>query len=697
MRIPNINQTGVGGAEQMSLGAISSAASAKFQRSASLTKVVNNYQDKVQKAEQESELHSASIGLEKDTQALMQNISEQAAFDADGNPTYNNMKPQFDKGLEGIIKKYGDNLNYPASKTAYTQSADIYSLQVTGKMNSLHRTRQTEFLQGELTQNLIHYETDLENGLINAKANIESKVAGQVITMSRGEQEMDQFRAKWQFNVTLDAFGTQRADSYESGADFLEAFTDSPPEGMPIDEQLTLQSRMNTFLGQDRATAKVAAALVTAEEKVRQASLEKLGNSMADQLKEGGLVTDKFIVEYENTANQITDTDVQKSMAQALAWSEEIRTAIGTMTISDLNQMRNEALGAGANNLDESEHNEFIAASIEKMMTLVKNDPQQAAVQMGLLKPQINTLQEGIDSGDLKTFISEMDSRKMKLDEVWGINSALFSDADTNILAQMIDQKGSDFLGGFIDNVGQRSYDVLEKLLGKVSNDKVILGTLMAQVDGQEAVKHVTAGMKLKGSDVLPTMADMSPAFNTRFNSGLYPQSDANFRMGMIANVRHAYASLSVDDNDYSKDINEERMNAAMDMVMQKPVSMRANQGHGSINYSTFPARRGMGQTEMIKWKNSHPASTFDTITNVPDQEILDYAPLPNARTPSSYSDLSGPTEMRTQSSSEYIKQLIEKNVLELTSYGEQGRYYLMWNNQTLMAGNEPFILEYKE
>jgi len=192
-------------------------------------------------------------------------------------------------------------------------------------------------------------------------------------------------------------------------------------------------------------------------------------------------------------------------------------------------------------------------------MSLVKKDPQLAAVQMGILKPQINTLQQAVDNNDLKTFFGEMVQRKNSIDDLWGIDSNLFYESDTNLLSQMINKKDSIFLGEVVNSLGEQSYDVLENLLGKASNDKVILGSLMAQEDGGEAVIHVTNGMKLVSSVPMPSTADMSDLFEDRFtNSGLYPQGDANYKMGMMDNVRYAYASLS--GSDYSKELNEDRM-----------------------------------------------------------------------------------------------------------------------------------------
>ena len=692
MRIQGISQTGVPGAEQISLGAISSAAQAKMKTTQALTKVVGDYEAKVQKAEQEAEMHSASIGLEKDTQALMQSLESANAYDANGKPTYNSMQDQFKKGMKGLIDKHRESLSFPSSKTAYNQNAETYNLNMTGKVNSLYRSRQTEHLQGELTKNLDHYELDLENGLDRARSDISSKVEGSVITPSQGQNEYDGFRTKWQAARVSSDFGVERASG--DGQAFLNNFIENPPSEMPVDEQLSLQSRMNTLLKQDATNARIEAKALAAIEEQRQKGLEKTGKGMADQLKEGQLVTDAFIDEYTSIGNQITDPEIQKSMAQALSWSADLRDAITSNSMAELNSIKQDAL-APVDTLEESERNQFIVSSIERVMNLVEKDPQLAAVQMGIVKPQINTLQQAIDDNNISDFVVEMVQRKNHIDDLWGIDSNLFYESDTNLLSQMINKKDSDFLGEVVNSLGEQSYDVLENLLGKASNDKVILGSLMAQADGAEAVGHVTNGIKLGSSVPMPSTADMSDLFEDRFtNSGLYPQGDANYKMGMMDNVRYAYASLS--GSDYSKELNEDRMIAAMDLVMQKPVliAQKAVLGGSGTEYYTFPPMRDMSADDTIKWKNSLPASTFESITGITEQSVFVYKDLGRE---AGYSDIAqAEGEMQIQPSSEYIQQLVINDEVMLASFGEQGRYYLMWNNQTLKVGNEPFVLEYK-
>ena len=161
-------------------------------------------------------------------------------------------------------------------------------------------------------------------------------------------------------------------------------------------------------------------------------------------------------------------------------------------------------------------------------------------------------------------------------------------------------------------------------------------------------------------------------------------------------NVRYAYASLS--GSDYSKELNEDRMIAAMDLVMQKPVliTQKAWFGGSGTKYYTFPPMRNMSAEDTIEWKNSLSASTFDSITGITEQRVFVYDEFENGRAPnfSDYQQAKGKEQI--QPSSEYIQQLVINDEVMLASFGEQGRYYLMWNNQTLKVGNEPFVLEYK-
>jgi hypothetical protein len=329
------------------------------------------------------------------------------------------MQDQFKKGMKGLIDKHRESLSFPSSKTAYNQSAETYNLNMTGKVNSLYRSRQTEHLQGELTKNLDHYELDLEYGLDRARSDISSKVEGSVITPSQGQNEYDGFRTKWQAAKVSSDFGVERASG--DGQAFLNNFIENPPSEMPVDEQLSLQSRMNTLLKQDATNARIEAKALAAIEKQRQKGLEKTGKGMADQLKEGQLVTDAFIDEYTSIGNQITDPEIQKSMAQALSWSSDLRDVITSNSMAELNSIKQDAL-APVDTFEESERNQFIVSSIERVMNLVEKDPQLAAVQMGIVKPQINTLQSAIDNNDLETFFGEMVVRKNRIDDLWGID-----------------------------------------------------------------------------------------------------------------------------------------------------------------------------------------------------------------------------------------------------------------------------------
>ena len=124
MRIPNINQTGVPGAEQISLGAISSAATAKMRTNQALTKVVSDYQEKVQKAETSEEYHRLSNGFSRDTSSAWDEIKNQARLDENGAPTYDQMMDQYTSAHDKIVEDYNGRVKFQPNKSAFSQFAD---------------------------------------------------------------------------------------------------------------------------------------------------------------------------------------------------------------------------------------------------------------------------------------------------------------------------------------------------------------------------------------------------------------------------------------------------------------------------------------------------------------------------------------------------------------------------------------------
>ena len=124
MKIPGINQTGVPGAEQISLGAISSAASAKMQTNSALTKVVNDYQTKIVKAETDEEYSRLANGFSRDTSAAWQDIQDQDRVDANGAPTHGTMMEQYQSAHDKIAKDYSSRVKFNPNKGAFTQFAD---------------------------------------------------------------------------------------------------------------------------------------------------------------------------------------------------------------------------------------------------------------------------------------------------------------------------------------------------------------------------------------------------------------------------------------------------------------------------------------------------------------------------------------------------------------------------------------------
>ena len=157
MRIPGINQTGVPGAEQISLGAISSAAQGKMRVTAALTKVVDDYQVMSNKAEavaQYGQNYQSSLTV---LDAAYDDMINQPHFDEKNNPTYRDISTRWSKTS---MKHVGDTLNNFTNSTAKSEYQADITAYLRGKSNEMRgvaRTRQVEFANGVLASQISSY------------------------------------------------------------------------------------------------------------------------------------------------------------------------------------------------------------------------------------------------------------------------------------------------------------------------------------------------------------------------------------------------------------------------------------------------------------------------------------------------------------------------------------------------------------
>ena len=163
MRIPNINQTGVPGAEQISLGAISSAAQASMKTTQALTKVVDDYQvmsDKAEATAQYGQNYQSSLTA---LDASYDEMINQPHFDDKNNPTYRDISKRWNAVS---LKHVSETLNNFTNKTASAQYQADISTYLRGKSSDIRgvaRKRQVDYANGVLSSQISTF-TKLPNG-----------------------------------------------------------------------------------------------------------------------------------------------------------------------------------------------------------------------------------------------------------------------------------------------------------------------------------------------------------------------------------------------------------------------------------------------------------------------------------------------------------------------------------------------------
>jgi len=157
MRILGINQTGVPGAEQISLGAISAEAQGKMRVTNALTKVVSDYQVMSNKAEAVAEYgqhyQSSLMALDSSYDTMI----NQPHFDDKNSPTYRDIAQRWNAMS---MKMVSETLNSFTNKTARSEYQKDIGTYLRGKSNDIRgiaRTRQVEFANGVLASQISSY------------------------------------------------------------------------------------------------------------------------------------------------------------------------------------------------------------------------------------------------------------------------------------------------------------------------------------------------------------------------------------------------------------------------------------------------------------------------------------------------------------------------------------------------------------
>ena len=158
MRIPNINQTGVPGAEQISLGAISSAAQASMKTTQALTKVVDDYQIMSNKAEAVAEYGQKYESSLATLDAAYDGMINSPHFDENNNPTYRDLEQRWNQQSMNHVTQTLNGFNNKNAATKYKEDASTYLRSKASDIRGIVRKRQVDYSNGVLNLQLEKYK-----------------------------------------------------------------------------------------------------------------------------------------------------------------------------------------------------------------------------------------------------------------------------------------------------------------------------------------------------------------------------------------------------------------------------------------------------------------------------------------------------------------------------------------------------------
>ena len=158
MRIPNINQTGVPGAEQISLGAISSAAQASMKTTQALTKVVDDYQVMSNKAEAVAEYGQKYESSLATLDAAYDGMINSPHFDENNNPTYRDLEQRWNQQSMNHVTQTLNGFNNKNAATKYKEDASAYLRSKSSDIRGIVRKRQVDYSNGVLNLQLEKYK-----------------------------------------------------------------------------------------------------------------------------------------------------------------------------------------------------------------------------------------------------------------------------------------------------------------------------------------------------------------------------------------------------------------------------------------------------------------------------------------------------------------------------------------------------------
>lgn len=479
MKIPGINQSGVPGAEQISLGAISSAASAKMQTNSALTKVVNDYQTKIVKAETDEEYSRLSNGFARDTSAAKDEIYNQARVDENGAPTHGTMLEQYQAAHDKIAKEYSSRVKFNPNQGAFTRYADST---LTNNINAVRGEvgrRTIAHLSGAYEQSRIDLMQSPDGMAEFAEAQQKALEVG-LITPGKMATDFDSFQHEHHTNRIMSEFQAER--DLGRGQEYLDGI-ELPPtfdEG----ERQQMADRMNADLRNDQILVDREIARVEREAKELEATTMKAARKGKVMLESGRPMTENQLNQINDTISQLTDPDNIEQMEIARDVYGNVQSLM-SMTreqrIDALNQTYDPNADYRGFVIQESTRKAYRA--IEQSIAA---DPHQAYLMYGGGEPM-----EKITKDNIAESLATAQDNQIKVSAWIGEEAPPMSLSQLNDLKRIGVPALDDILTAYDKEEAEK---VLNLLYKEDAGEMAVVGSLALQADGESSYNAYLAG-----------------------------------------------------------------------------------------------------------------------------------------------------------------------------------------------------------
>jgi hypothetical protein len=479
VKIPGINQTGVPGAEQISLGAISSAASAKMQTNSALTKVVNDYQTKIVKAETDEEYSRLANGFSRDTSAAWQDIQDQDRVDANGAPTHGTMMEQYQSAHDKIAKDYSSRVKFNPNKGAFTQFADQTLTRNIGAVRGEVGRRTIAHLSGAYEQSKIDLMQSPDGMLEFAETQQRALEVG-LISAGKMATDFDAFQHEHHTNRIMSEFQAER--DLNRGQEYLDGL-ELPPtfdEG----ERQQMADRMNADLRNDQILVDREIARVEREAKELEAKTMKAAKKGKVMLESGRPMTEDQLNQINETISQLTDPDniEQMEIARDIYGNvQSLMSMTSEQRIDAMNQTFDPNTDYRGFVIQQSTRKAY--GEIERA---IATDPHQAFLMYGGGEPM-----EKITKDNIAESLATAQDNQIK------VSAWIGEEAPPMSLSQLNDLKriGVPALDDILTAYGKEEAEkVLNLLYKEDAGEMAVVGSLALQSDGEASYNAYLAG-----------------------------------------------------------------------------------------------------------------------------------------------------------------------------------------------------------